>query len=153
MSELQIAQKLVQKKFKNKVDLGGHPYLEHLEYVSSHGRNEVEKVVGLLHDILEDTDITPKDLMTFGFSKDIIKKIELLTREKHIDYVSYIDHLVESKDENALFIKKIDLENNMDLSRIAITQEKDIDRVNFKYKPAYQKVCKALHDLHSYTNC
>lgn len=153
MSELQIAKNLVQKMFQDKVDLGGHPYLEHLEFVSSRGRNDIEKVVGLLHDILEDTDVTSNDLLAYGFSSETVQKIELLTHKKDEDYSIYIDSLVASKDENVLFVKKTDLENNMDLSRITKQSEKDINRVNLKYKPAYQKVCEALNELHSCVIC
>lgn len=134
----------VAKYFKDKVDKGNNPYMEHLEYVSSHGRNETEKIIGLLHDTLEDTELTKEELLEFGFSKEIVEVIEILTRTKNKSYNEYIESIILSENESALYIKKIDMEHNMDLSRIKNIKEKDILRVENKYKPNYKKICKAL---------
>lgn len=134
----------VAKYFKDKVDKGNNPYMEHLEYVSSHGRNETEKIIGLLHDTLEDTELTKEELLEFGFSKEIVEVIEILTRTKNKSYNEYIESIILSENESALYIKKIDMEHNMDLSRIKNIEEKDILRVENKYKPNYKKICKAL---------
>lgn len=134
----------VAKYFKDKVDKGNNPYMEHLEYVSSHGRNETEKIIGLLHDTLEDTELTKEELLEFGFSKEIVEVIEILTRTKNKSYNDYIESIILSENESALYIKKIDMEHNMDLSRIKNIKEKDILRVENKYKPNYKKICKAL---------
>ena len=134
----------VAKYFKDKVDKGNNPYMEHLEYVSSHGRNETEKIIGLLHDTLEDTELTKEELLEFGFSKEIVEVIEILTRRKNKSYNEYIESIILSENESALYIKKIDMEHNMDLSRIKNIKEKDILRVENKYKPNYKKICKAL---------
>lgn len=147
MSGLQIATHLAERYFKDQVDKGGNPYMEHLYYVSSRGRNETEKIVGMLHDILEDTSLTESDLISFGISEPLVKKIALLTRDKSISYPDYIDHLLESRDEEVIYVKKIDMENNMDLRRISSVTPKDIERVEKKYKPNYQKICKALEEL------
>ena len=134
----------VAKYFKDKVDKGNNPYMEHLEYVSSHGRNETEKIIGLLHDTLEDTELTKEELLEFGFSKEIVEVIEILARTKNKSYNEYIESIILSENESALYIKKIDMEHNMDLSRIKNIKEKDILRVENKYKPNYKKICKAL---------
>ncbi len=134
----------VAKYFKDKVDKGNNPYMEHLEYVSSHGRSKTEKIIGLLHDTLEDTELTKEELLEFGFSKEIVEVIEILTRTKNKSYNEYIESIILSENESALYIKKIDMEHNMDLSRIKNIKEKDILRVENKYKPNYKKICKAL---------
>ena len=144
MEELEKAYIISKRYFEEKLDKGGYPYINHLEYVSSHGRNENEKIIGLLHDILEDTDLTKEKLLEFGFSKEIVLVIELLTRDKNKSYDDYIETIILSENESALYIKKIDMEHNMDLSRIKNIQEKDILRVENKYKPNYKKICKAL---------
>ena len=137
----------VAKYFKDKVDKGNNPYMEHLEYVSSHGRNETEKIIGLLHDTLEDTELTKEELLEFGFSKEIVEVIEILTRRKNKSYNEYIESIILSENESAVYIKKIDMEHNMDLSRIKNIDEKDILRVENKYKPNYEKICIALEKL------
>ena len=141
---IEETQKLVKKYFKDKVDKGNNPYMEHLEYVSSLGRNETEKIIGLLHDTLEETELTKEELLEFGFSKEIVEVIEILTRTKNESYNEYIESIILSENESALYIKKIDMEHNMDLSRIKNIDEIDILRVENKYKPNYEKICIAL---------
>ncbi len=138
------AKELIIKYFGDKKDKGGNPYIKHLEYVSSKGRNEEEKIIGLLHDILEDTKLTEKDLISNGFNQNIIKIIKILTRDKKNSYDEYINNIIKSNSEVALYIKKIDMEHNMDLSRIKNITEKDIERIEKKYKPNYIKICNAL---------
>lgn len=138
---------LARKYFSNLVDKGDNPYMDHLLYVSSHGRNETERVVGLLHDILEDTPVTSTDLSKMGFPSSIIRKLELLTKPENVNYDIYIHSILESKDANVLFVKKTDMENNMDLTRLKVITDKDLRRVEQKYQPNYEKICIALNDL------
>lgn len=149
MSGIEIATNIAENYFKDSVDKGGNPYMEHLRYVSSHGRNEAEQIVGMLHDILEDTKLTAEDLIGEGIPKSLVHKIELLSHDKSISYSDYIENLLDSHDIEAIYVKKIDMENNMDLKRIPNVTEKDIDRVQKKYKPNYEKICRALKDLQS----
>jgi len=141
---LQKALELVEEKFQGHYDKAGRPYIEHLKFVSNHGRNEMEKIIGMLHDILEDTNLTSQELYQYGFSEEVIRKVELLTRLESQSYSAYIDHLIACGDENVLYIKKIDLEHNMDLDRLAVITPKDMKRVDKKYRPAYERVCHAL---------
>ena len=145
---IEETRKIVKKYFEGKVDKGGNPYIVHLEYVSSFGRNEKEKIIGLLHDILEDTLLTKKDLLNMGFSQEIVDTVFLLTHSKSISYNEYIDRIIQSNNKVAMYIKKIDMENNMDLTRLTNTTEKDVKRVNEKYKPNYMKIVKALEEEH-----
>ncbi len=45
------------------------------------------KIVGVLHDILEDTDITRNDLLNCDFSEEIIDSVEVLTKSKNQEYM------------------------------------------------------------------
>lgn len=144
---IEETRKFVKKYFDGKLDKGNNPYIEHLEYVSSYGRNETEKIIGLLHDTLEDTDLTKDDLLELGVSKEIVTIIEILTRDKNKSYNDYIESIILSENESALYIKKVDMEHNMDLNRIKNIEEKDILRVENKYKPNYKKICEALERM------
>ena len=134
----------VAKYFKDKVDKGNNPYMEHLEYVSSHGRNETEKIIGLLHDTLEDTELTKEELLEFGFSKEIVEVIEILTRTKNKSYNDYIESIILSENESALYIKKIDMEHNMDFTRCPNLDEATREKLQKKYTQNYSKICAAL---------
>ena len=125
---------IVDRLFKNVVDKAGEPYVNHLYRVSNRLECIDEKIIGLLHDIIEDTIITAKDLIDMGFKKDIVDCIELLTKDnkstyksledKLIGYNKKIDKIIESKNISALRVKKADISDNYDLDRIQIL---DID--------------------------
>ena len=134
----------VAKYFKDKVDKGNNPYMEHLEYVSSHGRNETEKIIGLLHDTLEDTKVTIEELKEMGYSSFILETLKLLTRNKAYSYDEYIDQIINSHNESALYIKKIDLEHNMDFTRCPNLDETTGEKLQKKYTQNYSKICAAL---------
>ena len=139
------AELIVRAVFKNIRDKGGNPYLDHLYYVSDHLKDINMKIVGLLHDLIEDTDITYNDLLEVGFTKNIIDAVELLTKKE--EYDKYIDRIINCNNKIALMVKKVDLENNMDLSRIKKPTSKDYDRLNNKYKPQYKKIVKKIKEM------
>lgn len=107
--------------------------MEHLKFVSSFFELEEEKAIVLLHDVLEDTDITEFDLLRIGISKEIINVIKLLTHKKGKPYMDYIKRI--KRNRLACKIKIVDIQHNMDLSRIPNPTKKDYARID-KYKKA-----------------
>lgn len=101
------------------------------------GRTTNEKMVGILHDLVEDTQWTISDLEKQEFSKEVIDAIKCLTKEDNEDY----DHFVQRVKTNSLAIKvKInDLLDNLDIIRLDVTTEKDVPRLN-KYLAAYREL-------------
>lgn len=134
---------LVNLLFKDKKDKGGFPYIGHLQYVSNAFDDEEHKVVGLLHDVIEDTVVSKTILLELGFSETIVKAVELLTR-KTDDYMEYIKSIKDSNNILVIDIKLKDLEHNMDIARIKIPTEKDYERLE-KYKKCY-KILKEKRD-------
>lgn len=136
---------IVERVFKDVKDKGGFPYINHLRYVSDHVDVMDGKIVGLLHDIVEDTEIEFMDLEEIGFSDDIIEALELVTKRKGEEtYPKFIDRIINSNNLIALKVKLADMENNMDLSRIPNPTEKDYQRNEKKYKPQYKRLVKEL---------
>lgn len=131
---------LVKKYFDGAVDKGGNPYINHILSVENGVTTKEEKVVALLHDIIEDTVITKGDLINMGYQNNIVESIDLVTRPENMSYEDFINRLAESENLVAINVKLSDLNNNMDLSRIPKYSEKDIYRVKYKYKPAYEKL-------------
>lgn len=127
---------LVTDLFRGKKDKGGYPYLDHLLTVSNKGKTYEEKLVGLLHDTFEDTDMTYQELKEFGVQDDILDAVVILTKKKGETYNEYIDRVKESKNELAINVKLNDLEHNMDIKRIACPTEKDYERLK-KYERAH----------------
>lgn len=131
--------------FKDKKDKGGYPYLGHLQYVSNGFDDINHKVVGLLHDVIEDTVVSKTILKELGFPDNIIDAIDILTRKTE-DYSSYIDSIVNSNNLLAIDVKMKDLEHNMDITRISNPTEEDRKRIE-KYKKSFEKLEKKRNEL------
>lgn len=117
---------------KNQVDKSGVPYIYHPIHVAEQMDTENECIIALLHDVVEDTNVTFKQLGEV-FSKEIIDILKLLTKKKDIDYYEYINKVKENT--VARKVKIADIEHNLDRSRLDIITDKDIKREE-KYKNA-----------------
>ncbi len=136
---------IVVKVFKDKVDKSGTPYLIHLLNVYSGVSLYSEKIVALLHDIVEDTELTFEDLKELGFPVDIINQLWYLTREESEEYKDYIERIISSNNIHTYNVKLADLKHNMDLSRINKPTMKDRERVSRRYMPSYTKILEAAN--------
>ncbi len=130
---LELALKIATEAHKGQVDKAGIDYIEHPKYVASLLENEDEKIVALLHDVIEDTSITLDDLKSYGFSYEIIEAIKTLNKTKDISYEDYIFNIKNNR--LARKVKICDLKHNSQLNRLSNVTEKDIERLN-KYKEA-----------------
>lgn len=126
--------------FKDKYDKEGIPYINHLYYVSDNVNTLDEKVVGLLHDLIEDTDATYEDLEEVGFPDNIINSIKILTRDKSIPYPIYINSIINSNDMVAIKVKKIDMTHNMKRERLNKLDVIERNRLTQKYSKEFDKL-------------
>lgn len=118
----------------NQVDKSGVPYIFHPIHLAEQMDTEDECIVALLHDVVEDTDITFTDLEK-EFSKEVIDAVKLLTRNKDMDYMEYV---IKLKDNPiAKKVKLADLKHNSDITRLDTVTEKDRLRVE-KYNKALE---------------
>lgn len=138
---------LVEELFENKTDKGGHPYIQHLLRVSSNVKGKIAKTVALLHDIIEDTDITKEDLIEMGFLHEVVDAVDILSRKENETYNEFILRIAASANPLAINVKIADLEDNMDLNRISNATQRDIDRVNKRYKPAYKLLTQTIKTI------
>jgi len=117
------------KVFKDKKDKSGKPYFNHLFRVSMKLDEEIEQVAALLHDIVEDTEITFKDLLEIGFSTEILQIVKLVTKpnidtsnmtkkEKLKLYSNEIDSIISSENMHAIRLKQADMSDNYDKERL-----------------------------------
>ncbi len=137
---------IIEIVFEGVKDKGGYPYTNHLYSVAESVDTIEKKIVGLLHDIVEDTDIELDDLKDIGFTDEIVDVIDIVTKRKSQGetYPEFIDRIINSNNQIALEVKRADMENNMDLSRIANPTAKDYERNEKKYKPQYKKIIKEI---------
>lgn len=141
-TQLEMAINLAVMKHVNQKDKGGNPYIEHPLWVMSNITGYKCKIAAVLHDIVEDTDMTIRDLKIYGFDEEIVDAIRLVTRDKNMPYEEYTDNLFSNP--IAVKVKLKDLEHNMDLTRLpnGLT-EKDIKR-NEKYKKIHEYIMNRL---------
>lgn len=123
---------------KNQVDKSGVPYIYHPIHVAEQMNTENECIIALLHDVVEDTNVTFKQLEEV-FSKEIIDILKLLTREENIEYDEYIKRI--KNNSIACKVKIADLTHNLDKTRLDFVTEVDVKR-NEKYKKALQILCE-----------
>lgn len=130
---INIALSIAKKAHAGQVDKAGIDYIQHPVYVASQVKTEQEKAVALLHDVLEDSDITAADLLAYGLSNEVVTAVQTLTKKKG---QSYQDYLEKVKSNNlARVVKLADLKHNSDLSRLKSVSDTDRERVK-KYKNA-----------------
>ena len=138
---LKKAISLAEKAHQGQVDKGGHPYILHPKRVMEKCETTEEKIVAMLHDVMEDTDYTADDLRKEGFSEEIITALFCLTHQEGEGYMEYIERICENS--LAVRVKYADLQDNMDLSRIPDPTEKDLARLE-KYKLAKKRIEEAM---------
>lgn len=139
--------KVAEKVFENRLDKGGNPYMVHLLSVSYFMDSELDKTVAILHDILEDSNVTREELKDFGYSKEVIESIEILTRKDKEEYSKYIERIISSNNLTALNVKLYDLKNNMDISRIKNPTPKDFERIETRYRKSYIKIENKINEM------
>jgi len=115
------------------VDKAGEPYILHPLRVMMKLKDEKQRIVAVLHDVIDDTDLTIQDLSDQGLDYELVKIILTLTRRKDETYDEYLNRICY--DRFAMEIKLADLEDNMDMSRIKNPTKKDFQRLA-KYRIA-----------------
>jgi len=104
---------------EGQVDKAGEPYWFHpVTVMSLLGTATVEeKIVALLHDVVEDTHVTMGELEGMGYSKTVLDAVTLLTRDRKTDHFDYIKKIAASGNTIAIRVKLADLRHNMSKTR------------------------------------
>lgn len=131
-----LASRIAYKAHEGQTDKAGVPYIFHPIHIAEQMDSEESCVVALLHDVIEDSDITLEILSKY-FNNDIIAALKVLTKKENDDYVMYIKRVKTNKLATKVKIK--DLEHNNDLTRL--------DEVTDKDKKRSMKYCEAIRYL------
>jgi (p)ppGpp synthase/HD superfamily hydrolase len=126
-------------------DKGGNPYILHPLKVMHYLKSDDEELMcmALGHDVIEDTDVTYKDLRDAGMTERVIAGITALTKQRGQTYEEYKQCIFASPD--AMRVKLADLRHNTDIRRLKGVTEKDLARVA-KYHTFYLEI-RAKLDL------
>lgn len=120
-----LAFELAKKMHKSQVDKNGVDYMQHILFVEDHVTSEDGKIVALLHDIIEDTEITKINLIDLGFSEYVVNAVLCLTKgiESREEYLSMV-----KTNDLAREVKLADLSHNSMISRYVKPTERDVER-------------------------
>ena len=147
MSTLERAIEIARQAHVGQVDKGGADYIGHPLRVMEMGRTEEEKIVGVLHDVIEDSDWTIEMLEEEGYTPDIIDALKCLTKTS--EYENYDDFIARvMTNPLAVKVKLYDLEDNLDVSRLDSLTDADIARCK-KYLHARDRLKAELIRLES----
>jgi len=136
------AKKIAEKAFKNKVDLAGNPYINHISRVADQfDMFSPSSSVAYLHDLLEDCPRWTEERLLKTFSKEIIDSVVALTKKKGQSYTDYIKQVCGN--ETAMHVKLADLKDNMNITRLRKLSDRDFERLK-KYHSAYKTVSAAI---------
>lgn len=113
MEQIELAISIMFDVHKYNVDLDGKPAVLHPLEVGAMGKNDVEKCVGFLHDVIEDSELTADDILDMGVDDDVVEALKILTHNKEITYLDYINNILESGNEVAINVKLNDLKHNL----------------------------------------
>jgi GTP diphosphokinase / guanosine-3',5'-bis(diphosphate) 3'-diphosphatase len=125
------------------VDKGGQPYIAHPLRVMNNVETVEEKIVAVLHDSVEDSDLTLEDLKRAGFSDSIVEAIAAITKLEGEKRKDYLKRVMDNR--LALKVKIADMSDNADISRIPNPTDKDRERTGI-YKKTILKLQKKLKD-------
>ena len=112
-------------------DKSGRPYFLHPVIVASQMSNEYETCTALLHDVIEDTNITLAELEKI-FPSEITQAVNILTHKDGVDYLDYIREI--KRNPIARKVKLADLKHNMDITRLGQAQADEIEAFNKRMK-------------------
>lgn len=140
MTSLERAIHLAVKAHAGQKDKAGSEYILHPLRVMNQMKTKEEKIIAVLHDVIEDSKITCSLLKAEGFSDTIITAITILTKEETVE--SYEEYIARIKAHPlARKVKLADLEDNMNIKRIKDPGMADFIRLE-KYHKAWHYLCQ-----------
>ena len=137
MHLLEQAIRIALQAHEGVLDKSGKPYILHPLQVMMEMDTEEAQITAVLHDVVEDSDISLEDLAQMGFPLTVVEALALLTHDKdRVDYADYIQGI--SGNTLARQVKLADLTHNMDTRRLpSPMSERDWERLQ-EYHLAWQ---------------
>jgi len=138
MSTLEKAIALAVNVHQGQTDRAGAPYILHPLRVMFRLQGDVEQIVGVLHDVVEDSETTFDDLRRMGFSEAVITALDAVTRRDDETYEVFVER--SAAQPLARRVKLADLADNMDVRRFSgDLSAKDLARLN-RYRRAWDRL-------------
>lgn len=146
MSEFTIEDAIViaTNAHKGQFDKAGFPYIYHPLRVMNAVFGDNMKMAAVLHDVIEDTEISYSDLRLAGVPPKVMGALEVLTKRKSENHADYLTRIVESNNPIAIVVKWADVMDNSSHERISHLSKEDQERVTAKYLKARRMLMSAM---------
>ncbi len=122
---------------EGQTDKASEAYILHPLRLMSHCQTNAQRIVALLHDVVEDSPVTLDDLAAEGFPPEIIAGVDGMTRRQGESYEDFIER--GAQNPLSASVKRLDLEDNMNLLRLTDLTDQDLARLQ-KYHAAYRRL-------------
>ena len=146
MPTLEDAIILAAENHQGQTDQAGQSYILHPLAVMLRMNTETERIAAVLHDVVEDTDVTLDDLRDKGYPAEVINAVDCLTKpekdpEKELDKDQLYESFIERVATNhiARRVKLADLSENMDVRRLKDFDDDSAGRMR-RYHRAYRRL-------------
>jgi len=137
MSNFDNALRIAASAHRGQKDKGGKPYILHPLRIALRFTDETLQIISVLHDVVEDSNVSLEDLQQEGFSAEVIAAVEALTKREGESYEAFIERAKQNP--LAKPVKRQDIHDNLDLRRLKTLGEKDVARI--------QRYLHALEEL------
>lgn len=137
MATLEDAIALAVEAHRGQREKAGQPYILHALRVMFRVDTEAERIVAVLHDVVEDTGRTFDDLRAMGYSEEILAALDCVTKREGEPYEQFVERAAANPIAHR--VKLADLEDNMDVRRLVTVGERDTQRLA-KYVAAYRRL-------------
>ncbi len=141
MGNIERAIELAAMAHKDQADKAGNPYIAHplrvaLDFIRS--GDETRAIIAVLHDVIEDADVTADALLNEGFSNEIVDAIVALSRQDGESYEAFLDRAASN--DLARPVKIADLRDNLDPVRMALLPPEKSVQLRAKYEGAMERL-------------
>ena len=123
------------RAYAGKTDKAGCEYILHPLRVMAKMKTDLEMSAALLHDVIEDSDITAEQLLVEGIPAEVVEAIQSLSKNENEDYPDFVARA--KKNKIAAKVKIADIEDNIDVLRLSSLDETDLARIK-KYHSAWR---------------
>jgi (p)ppGpp synthase/HD superfamily hydrolase len=123
------------RAYAGKTDKAGREYILHPLRVMAKMKNDLEMSAALLHDVIEDSDITAEQLLAEGIPAEVVEAIQYLSKNENENYQDFVARA--KKNKIAAKVKIADIEDNIDVLRLSSLDENDLARIK-KYHSAWR---------------
>jgi len=135
MKLIETSLQIALRAYAGKTDKAGREYILHPLRVMAKMKTDVEMSAALLHDVIEDSEISAEQLLSEGIPAEVVPAVQSLTKNEGEDYMEFVARA--KKNTLAAKVKIADIEDNIDVLRLASLDEHDLARIR-KYHSAWR---------------